>query len=118
MIRLAKALSAWGTPVFKDILKEEIERLDAGALPLQQGLSQGSYSNGEGLSVMIIGISDQPNVIRAKAGIFYTAIIAGCSCADDPTPVDDLPEYCEVQVDIDKITAETTVSLWRNDSTV
>ena len=111
MIFLTKALSAWGTPVFKEILKEEIERLDARPLPLQQGLSQGSYSNDEGLSVMIFHISDEPNVIHAKTGIFYTAIIAGCSCADDPTPVDDLPEYCEVEFDIDKTTAETTVTL-------
>lgn len=111
MFRLSKALSAWGIPAFKEILKDEIERLDAGVLPLQQGLSRGSYSDDKGLSVMIIGISDEPNRIRAKAGIFYTAVIAGCSCADDPTPVDELAEYCEVQFDIYKTMAETTVTL-------
>jgi hypothetical protein len=111
MFRLAKALNAWGTPSFEEILKEEVVQLDVGVLPLQQGLSRGSYSDGKGLSVMIIGISDEPTLIRAKAGIFYTAIIAGCSCADDPTPIDELAEYCEVQFDIDKATAETTVSL-------
>jgi hypothetical protein len=46
-----------------------------------------------------------------KAGIFYTGVIAGCSCADDPTPVDELNEYCVVQFDIDRMTAETTVRL-------
>ena len=111
MLRLSKSLSAWGTPAFEEILKEEIERLDVGVLPLQQGLSRGGYSDGEGLSVMIIGISDEPTLIRAKTGVFYTAIIAGCSCADDPTPVDELAEYCEVQFDIDKTTAETKVTL-------
>jgi hypothetical protein len=111
MLRFTKSLSAWGTPAFKEILKDEIERLDVEALLLQQGLSQGSYTDGAGLSAMIIGIADEPNLIRAKAGLFYTAIIAGCSCADDPTPVDVLPEYCEVQFDIDKTTAETTVML-------
>jgi hypothetical protein len=111
MIHLTKALHAWGTAAFKQRLKEEIELLDAGLLPLQQGLSRGSYSNGKSLSVMIIGISDEPHLIRAKTGIFYTAIIAGCSCADDPTPVDELTEYCEVQFDIDKTTAEATVTL-------
>jgi hypothetical protein len=111
MIHLTKSLNAWGTPAFKEILKEEIERLDAGVLPLQKGLSQGSYTDGKGLAVMIIGVAEEPNLIRAKAGIFYTAMIAGCSCADDPTPVDDLQEYCEVQIDIDRTTAETTVTL-------
>ena len=111
MFRLSKSLSAWGTPAFEEILKGEIERLDAGVLPLQQGLSRGSYSDGEDLSVMIIGITDEPDIIRAKTGIFYTAIIVGCSCADDPTPVDDLAEYCEVQFEIDKTTAETKVTL-------
>ena len=111
MVRLYKSLSAWGTPFFEEILKREIQRLDVGVLPLQQGLSQGSYSNGKGLSVMIIDISDEPRLIRAKTGIFYTAIIAGCSCADDPTPLDELAEYCEVRFDINKTTAETTVTL-------
>ena len=111
MIRLIKALNAWGTPAFEEILKDEIERLDVEALPLQQGLSRGSYSNDKGHSVMIIGISDELKLIRAKTGIFYTAIIAGCSCADDPTPIDELAEYCEVQFDIDKTTAEAKVTL-------
>lgn len=111
MIHLTKSLNAWGTPAFEEILKAEIERLDVGVLPLQQGLSQGGYTDGKGLAVMIIGVAEEPQLIRAKAGIFYTAIIAGCSCADDPTPVDELAEYCEVQIDIDKRTAETKVTL-------
>lgn len=111
MIHLTKSLNAWGTPAFEQILKEEIERLDVGVLPLQRGLSQGSYTDGKGLAVMIIGVTEEQQIIRAKAGIFYTAIIAGCSCADDPTPVDELAEYCEVQFDIDKTTAETKVTL-------
>ena len=43
MTRLPKSLGAWGTPGFGDILKQEIEQLDAGLLPLQQGLSLSSY---------------------------------------------------------------------------
>lgn len=111
MISLTKTLNAWGTAAFKERLKEEIEGLDAGDLPLQQGLSRGSYSDDKNLSVMIIGVSDEPKMIRVRVGVFYTAIIAGCGCADDPSPVDDLAEYCEVQFDIDKTTAETTVTL-------
>lgn len=111
MIRLTKTLSAWGTPVFKDILKEEIEQIDAGQLPLQQGLSTGSYAIDSKFNAMIIGVSEEAGFIRAKAGIFYSGIIAGCSCADDPTPVNEESEYCVVQLDINKLTAETTVTL-------
>ena len=111
MIRLSKALDAWGSPDFQDILKREIEQLDAGQLPLQQGLSTGSHAVDDGLGVMIISVTEGEDIIHARAGIFYKGIIAGCSCADDPTPVDENTEYCVVQLDIDKTTAETTVSL-------
>jgi hypothetical protein len=111
MIRLTETLNAWGTPDFKDILKKEIERMDAGRLPLQQGLSTGSYAIDDKFNVMIIGVSEAAGSIRVKAGIFYSGIIAGCSCADDPTPVNEESEYCVVQLDINKQTADTTIAL-------
>lgn len=108
---LSKSLTAWRTPAFDAVLKDEIEHLDADLLPLQQGLSHSSHANADTLSVRIISVAEQPNCIQVKAGLFYTGIIAGCSCADDPTPVDEINEYCEVRFDIDKRTAETTVTL-------
>ena len=111
MIRLRKSLDAWGTPAFEGVLRDEIARLGAGSLPLQQGLSAGSYASDENLRVMIIGVAEESDVIRVKAGLCYTGIIAGCSCADDPTPVDGHTEYCEVRIDIDKTTAEADISL-------
>ena len=111
MIQLNNVLNAWGTLEFKDILKDEIEHMGVELLPLQQGLSQCSYANGENLKAIIISVSEEPRFIRVKSGVFYTSIIAGCSCADDPTPIDENTEYCEVQLDIDKSTAETTVTL-------
>lgn len=56
-------------------------------------------------------MSEEENIIRVKASIFYTGIIHGCNCADDPSPVDELPEHCDVQLDINKFTAETDVTL-------
>ena len=111
MIHLNKALGAWNTPDFNAILKDEIEHLDADSLPLQQGLSQGSYASHDGISVMLISTTEGPAFIHVKTGIHFTGIIAGCNCADDPTPVAGHTEYCEVQFDIDKQTAETTVTL-------
>ncbi len=85
--------------------------MGAKQLPLQQGLSTSSYALDDKLNVLIISVSDDASFIRAKTGIFYTGIIAGCSCADDPTPVEEQVEYCVVQLDINKVTAETTVAL-------
>jgi hypothetical protein len=59
---------------------------------------------------MIINVTEDEAAIHVTAGIFYKGIMAGCSCADDPTPVGENPEYCEVRIDIDRVTAETTVT--------
>jgi hypothetical protein len=40
MIQLTESLNAWDTPEFTNVLKRELESLDVGVLPLQQGLSQ------------------------------------------------------------------------------
>jgi hypothetical protein len=96
---------------FNTVLKAEIEHLDADLLPLQEGLSQSSHAMADQLSAMILAVADEPDCLRVKAGLFYTGIIAGCGCADDPTPVDEINEYCVVRFDIDKTTAETKVTL-------
>ncbi|HEY5601552.1 MAG TPA: hypothetical protein VIM41_00425 [Gammaproteobacteria bacterium] len=111
MLRLQDSLAAWGTPAFNDTLKTELEQLGIEQLPLQQGMSTSNYALDDKIEVMIIEVSESPDSIRAKAGFFYSGIIAGCSCADDPTPVEKNSEYCEVQLHINKQTAETTVTL-------
>ncbi len=111
MFKLSLSLQAWDTEAFNAVLKEEICSLDADTLPLQQGLSSSSYANSNNLSITILKVENENNNIFVKAGLFYTGIIAGCNCADDPTPVDENNEYCEVLFCINKNTAETTVSL-------
>lgn len=111
IVRLEAALKAWSTDNFPEVFKQEIEQLGGWLLPLQQGLSQGSYVSEDPINIMIIGVTDDDNSIVVKAGIFYSSIIAGCNCADDPTPVDTIPEYCIAQFQINKSTAETRVDL-------
>ena len=104
-------MSEWRRPDFEDILKQEITSLGTEELPLQQGISQGSYVCDEPVRVMVIRVVEEADYLRAKIGVFYSSIIAGCNCADDPTPVDTLPEYCVIQFTINKKTAETTATL-------
>ena len=111
MIRLTNALTAWGTPEFETVLKNEVEQIDVAELPLQQALATSSSVTDSKRQVMILAVSEDGDRVRVRAGIFYTGIIAGCSCADDPTPIDEHNEYCEVQLEINKTTAETTVAL-------
>lgn len=110
MIQLAQALRAWGTPAFAAVLKQELAQC-ADQLPLQQGLSGSSSVTAAPIAVMINSIVELEQVIRVRAGIFYQGVIGGCSCADDPTPVSENNEYCEAQLDIDKITAATAALL-------
>lgn len=111
-IRLNRSLAAWQTPAFDAIFKDEVQGLDPVLLPLQQGLLRSSHANvDKPPGVIILAVEDGPDRLRVRAGLSYTGIIAGCSCADDPTPVDEITEYCEVRFDIDKATAEAMVML-------
>lgn len=114
MIKLSKALAVWKTPDFENVLKAEIQEMDVELLPLQQGLSLSSYVSDAAISVLILNVTEMTDIIRAKTGIFYAGINAGSCCADDPTPVCDVTEYCEVQFDIHKTTAATTINILRD----
>jgi hypothetical protein len=111
MIRLPESLKAWGTPEFREVFKQEFERIEAVRLPLQQGLARSSHVSERPFQVILLGTHEDADAVQIKAGIFYAGIIAGCSCADDPTPIDELTEYCVVQISIDRTTADTTVTL-------
>ena len=111
MTTFTKSLHSWKTPEFKQTLRQEILQLDASDLPLQQALSQSSYVSESKFSVNIQTSEENDKSVVTKVGIFFTGIIAGSCCSDDPTPVDELQEYCEVQFKIDKETAEVTITL-------
>lgn len=111
MIQLPLSLLAWNSESFKAVIKQELCSIDAKLLPLQKGLRYSSMANTDSLSVSVLTVKDDEQQILVKAGLFYTGIIAGCNCADDPTPVDENNEYCEVLFRINKHTAETTVTL-------
>jgi len=110
-MQLDRVARAWGTPACRDVLKEELEQLGVEQLPLQQGLSQSSYACDDSLKAVIISMSEVSGVIHARAEIFYSGIIPGCSCADDPAPADEYAEHCTVQIAVDRQTAETVIKL-------
>jgi len=111
VIKLVHASEAWGTPDFEKTLKDEIHTIDTGLLPLQEGLSRSSHVSEGAISVVVLSAAETSEVIRVKTGIIYAGIIAGSCCADDPTPMSEQTEYCEVQIDINKVTAEAAVTI-------
>lgn len=108
---LKQSVEHWGTPEFSDAFKAEVERLRHEELPLQQGLALSSYVSSEPFRVMVINSEADEKRLRIKAGVFYSGIIAGCSCSDDPTPTDVQAEYCDLQFDIDRQSGEASVAL-------
>lgn len=103
MTALPAALAAWGRADFQRVLQQELEALPASALPLQRALVYSSYvSPNTPHNVRVISCHDDAQNILVKVGIFYAGIIAGCNCADDPTPPNEENEYCELALAIDK----------------
>jgi hypothetical protein len=96
-------LYAHRTAEFGTVLKHQLENLPSGTLPLYQGTSQGGYVDDSDISVTILEIREDEHRIQARAGVFFTEIIVGCSCGDDPMPVN---AYCELLIQLDKTTAE------------
>jgi hypothetical protein len=105
MIRLERSLRAWGTSNFESVFKQELSQVGNHVLPLQQSLSVGSHVTDTPPTVTVISAVETPTTIRIHAGVFFTSIIAGCSCADDPTPLGELTEHCELQVEIERDSA-------------
>ncbi len=95
----------------KKSLKLEIEQMDHAVLPLQQGLSHSSYVSDSPFSVVLLELVRSDEKIRLKAGIFFAGIISGSCCADDPTPCDELTEYCELEFLINPEDGEAEIRL-------
>lgn len=109
MIHLPTAAAAWAGPDFKATLKQELEALPPGQLPLQQLLSQTSHALDEPITVIVLDTQASEATIHAKVGVFCLGLVPGCSCADDPTPVEPQQEYGELWLAIDPLTGQTEV---------
>jgi hypothetical protein len=110
-VELPNALRAWGSDGFNEALKSEIEHLPHHQLPLQQGLQYSSLVSEEPFQVMILSTDETDEAILVRAGLFYSGVIAGCSCADDPTPLDLVTEHCTIEIRLEKQNGRTRFML-------
>jgi hypothetical protein len=114
MLVLPRSAAAWNSPTLEATLVDELEALGphhpALRRLLQDGLTQTSAVAEAPLGVQVLGRSEAGGRIQVRLGIFYAGVIAGCNCADDPTPVDSITEHCELLVKIDPVTGEAWVT--------
>ena len=100
--RFAGALLDWGTPRFEQTLKNEIEALDVACLPLSRGTGSGGRIDGSDLAITVFSARENGPMVQARVGVFFTEIVGGCSCGDEPFSQ---PAYCMLQVIFDRQTA-------------
>jgi hypothetical protein len=111
MVRLDNTLQAWGSSQFETVFKAEIAGLEKQFLPLQAGLAHSNRVSASPFQAVVLASSETPDCLTVKTAIFYTGVNSGSCCADDPTPVCEENEYCELQFDIDKRSAVASITL-------
>jgi len=110
MLYLPETWRSLDTPRFDEILKDELESLSVEQLPLQQCMRQCNHVLEQRPAVMILGTDDIDDERQIRIGVFFNGLIAGCSCADDPTPVEPITEYCELLLRMNKQTGYITIN--------
>ena len=103
MSKLPHSLRDWNSELFPDTLKREIEGLQTGSLPLMHGVSQGGVPDETSVSVSLLKMSEDPKRIQVDLGVFFTEVLAGCNCGEEPMA---MQGYCEMELSIDKSSAD------------
>lgn len=108
MPKLTESLQQWPSADFNTTFKRELENLAAGTLPLDTATLQCGMVDDSDISVTIISTDQDETCIRAKVAVFFTEIVAGCVCGDEPTAEN---AHCEMLIRIDKSSAEVEFEL-------
>jgi len=100
--RLPASLRAWNTEDFLQVLKAEMRKLDSGVLPLFEGTTQGGQVDDSDIAITLLNASRNEAAVWLDVGVFFSEIVGGCSCGDDPVAGN---AYCELRIRIDRATA-------------
>lgn len=103
MPKLLNSLHAWGSDSFFQTLKNELEQLEPGVLPLNKAVLQGGYVDDSRITATVLHANEDEHAIQARVGIFFTEIVINCGCGDDPMETN---AYCLLQISIDKTTGQ------------
>ncbi len=114
---LTQTLAAWDSPQRDAVLKHELERVDPELLPLREAMAHGNQVAAEPVRVLVLTTGEDAGATgaeggdyRARVGLLFASLVGGCQCADDPGPLEALPEYAELEIWINR---RTGAARWR-----
>lgn len=108
MPSLKKTLADWNSNTLKETLAAEVISLGLDTIPLYLATEQGGLINEDSISLSILSKSEKDHYINIKAGFFFTEIVGGCNCDDDPSETN---IYCVLSIKINKKTASCEFSI-------
>ncbi len=95
----------------KPALRQDLRALDERALPLQQALRQGSIAVADKLDVMILDCRDSDHGWDIRCTVFFHGIVAGCQCADDPSPEERIDESAQLRIRLSRRDGSAVIRL-------
>ena len=108
MPKFTHSLHAWPSASFFQALKNDLEQLQPGTLPLHKAVTQGGYVDDRHITATVLHADEDEGAIHARAGIFFTEIVINCGCGDDPMETN---AYCEMRIRIDKTNGQADFEL-------
>ncbi len=82
MIRLIDSANRYGTADFAATLSRELMGLPEGSLPIAG--EQGGLIDTASIGVTLLSACADADRIELVMGVFFTEIVGGCSCGDEP----------------------------------
>ena len=103
-LNLVDSVGAFGAPAFPEVLKRELLALPDGILPIAG--EQGGLIDPASLEVTLLSSRADAERIEVDVGVFFTEIVGGCSCGDEPFGVNG---YLELSLRIERGDGATRV---------
>lgn len=104
-VRLQQCLGLTDAQAFARSLAAALRALPRGTLPLDAGCELGGRVDDSDISVSLLDSAEGPERITARAGVFFTEVLGGCNCSEDPLEVN---AYCILEVSIDRSSGVAT----------
>lgn len=110
MLHLERSVAVWGSAAFETAVQQELAAHQAD-LPLLRALTQGNQLTDEPIAVLLKRAIASEGEVALVVTVFFESVNAGCSCANDPTPIGTEREMCELAVWLDLATASARIEL-------
>jgi hypothetical protein len=104
--KLVDSARTFATPDFVETLRRELLALPHGILPIAG--EQGGLIDPASLGLTLLSSRADTERIEVDVGVFFTEIVGGCSCGDEPFEVNG---YTELRLRTERADG-TTRALW------